>query len=337
VRIFVTGTAGFIGYHLAARLLADGHLVTGYDGMTDYYDPALKQARLKLLRRHNSFAEIRGMLEDRELLSRSVAEAAPEIIVHLAAQAGVRHSVEHPEAYVDSNLVGTSCLLEAARAAKPRHLLIASTSSVYGGNPTLPFRESDATDWPLSLYAATKKAAEAMSHAYAHLFAIPTTCFRFFTVYGPWGRPDMALFKFVSAVERGEPVELYGDGQMKRDFTYVDDLIEAVVRLMDLPPLEGKPVTLEPGQDSLSPVAPWRVVNIGGGQIMELSAFVAAVEATLGKTAQTRPMPMQPGDIRETWASPELLRTLTGYVPSTPLDVGVRRFVEWYRSYAGSG
>jgi UDP-glucuronate 4-epimerase len=337
VRVFVTGTAGFIGYHLAARLLADGHEVTGYDGVTDYYDPALKEARLELLRVSRDFHEVRGRLEDKPLLETSVAEAAPEVIVHLAAQAGVRHSLEHPQDYVDANLVGTGNLLEAARATKPRHLLIASTSSVYGGNTAVPFRETDAADWPLSLYAATKKAGEAMSHTYAHLFSIPTTCFRFFTVYGPWGRPDMALFRFAAAIEQGEPVELYGDGRMRRDFTYVDDLVDGIVRLLDVVPEQGNPVAVAGGEDSLSPVAPWRVVNIAGGQPEELTALVTAAEAAFGKKVQQRLLPMQPGDVRETWASPDLLRALTGYVPATPLAEGVRRFVEWYRAYAGSG
>jgi UDP-glucuronate 4-epimerase len=337
VRVFITGTAGFIGYHLAARLLGDGHHVTGYDGVTDYYDPRLKETRLKLLRLNRNFHEVRGMLEDGALLKGSVADARPEIIVHLAAQAGVRHSLEHPQDYVNANLVGTGNLLEATRATKPKHLLMASTSSVYGGNLAVPFRETDATDWPLSLYAATKKANEAMSHTYAHLFSLPTTCFRFFTVYGPWGRPDMALFRFVTAIERGEPIELYGEGRMRRDFTYVDDLIEAVVRLIEVPPVPGKPVPAAKARDSLSPVAPWRVVNIGGGEPVDVLALVDAVEASLGKRAERRLLPMQPGDARETRAAPDLLRALAGYVPATPLAEGVRRFVAWYRDYTGRG
>ena len=336
MRVFVTGTAGFIGYHLAARLLADGHLVTGYDAVTDYYDPALKEARLKLLKVSRNFHEVRGRLEDKALLDSSVDEAAPGAIVHLAAQAGVRHSLDHPHDYVEANLVGTGNLLEAARAAKPKHLLIASTSSVYGGNSSVPFRETDAADWPLSLYAATKKANEAMSHTYAHLYSIPTTCFRFFTVYGPWGRPDMAVFRFVDHIERGEPIELYGEGRVRRDFTYIDDLVEAMVRLIEVPPVAGKPVAAGDVRDSLSPVAPWRVVNIGGGQSVEVTALLTAIEAVLGKHAERQLLPMQPGDARETWAAADLLRALTGYVPATPIEEGVRRFVAWYRDYAGS-
>ena len=333
MKVFVTGTAGFIGYHLAQRLLAEGHLVTGYDGLTDYYDPALKQARLDRLRRHNGFTDIRGMLEDGELLGRSIEGFAPDVIVHLAAQAGVRYSLEHPETYVQSNFDGTFQLLEAAKAARPKHLLFASTSSVYGGNNAVPFRETDAADWPLSIYAATKKAGEAMTHAYAHLHGLPTTCFRFFTVYGPWGRPDMALFRFAAAIEKGEPIDVYGEGRMRRDFTYIDDLVEAVIRLIALPPEQGTPVPVEGGQDSLSPVAPWRVVNIAGGQPVELTGFIAALEAAMGRSAEKRLLPMQPGDVRETHAAPDLLRALTGQVPETPIAEGIGRFVEWYRAY----
>jgi UDP-glucuronate 4-epimerase len=333
MKVFVTGTAGFIGFHLAQRLLSEGHLVTGFDGVTDYYDPRLKQRRLDLLRRHNSFTEVRGMLEDQPLLQHSIEAFAPDVIVHLAAQAGVRYSIEHPDTYIQSNLVGTFHLLEAARAVQPKHLLLASTSSVYGGNTDMPFREGVRTDWPMSLYAATKKANEAMSHSYAHLFGIPTTCFRFFTVYGPWGRPDMALFKFAAAIEKGEPIEIYGEGRMQRDFTYIDDLIEGIVRLIATPPEQGKPVESEGDIDSLSAVAPWRVVNIGGGQPVQLMDYVGAVEAALGRTAEKRMLPMQAGDVRETYAAPDLLRALTGFVPSIPVTEGVRRFIEWYRAY----
>ena len=337
MKVFVTGTAGFIGFHLASRLLSEGHLVTGFDGVTDYYDPALKRRRLAELRRHNSFTEVQGMLEDQPLLNHAVEAFAPDVIVHLAAQAGVRYSVEHPESYIQSNLVGTSHVLEAARAVKPQHLLLASTSSVYGGNRDVPYRESAAADWPVSLYAATKKANESMSHSYAHLFGIPTTCFRFFTVYGPWGRPDMSLYKFVSAIEKGEPIEIYGEGRMQRDFTYIDDLVEGIVRLIATPPEQDKPVEVEGGQDSLSPVAPWRVVNIGGGHPVELMDYVAAIEAAMGRTAIKQMLPMQMGDVRETYAAPDLLRALTGFVPSTPMEEGVRRFIAWYRDYTATG
>jgi UDP-glucuronate 4-epimerase len=333
VKAFVTGTAGFIGFHLARRLLADGHQVAGYDGITPYYDPALKQRRVALLRAFSGFSQVEGMLEDKPLLDETVARAQPDVIVHLAAQAGVRYSVDHPETYVQSNLVGTFNLLEAARAIAPSHLLIASTSSVYGGNQQRPFRESEAADWPVSLYAASKKACEAMSHSYAHLFDIPTTCFRFFTVYGPWGRPDMALFKFVDAIESGKPIEVYNGGNMRRDFTYVDDLVEAVLRLIDKPPVTGHPIQSKGVTDSLSPVAPWRTINIGGGQPVGLMDFISAIETSLGHKADKRMLPMQLGDVEETWASPDLLRVLTGYVPDTPIAKGVDAFVAWYREH----
>jgi UDP-glucuronate 4-epimerase len=260
------------------------------------------------------------------------------MIVHLAAQAGVRYSLEHPEAYVSANLDGTFNVLEAAREAKVRHLLFASTSSVYGGNTRMPFRETDLTDAPMTLYAATKKAGEAMSHSYAHLWEIPTTCFRFFTVYGPWGRPDMALFKFVAAIEQGEPIEIYGEGRMRRDFTYVDDLVEGIVRLMATPPERGNPISADGVTDSLSPVAPWRVVNIAGGQPVELLDYVETIERQLGRKAIRKLLPMQMGDVAETHADAGLLRALTGFVPGTSVEVGVQAFVEWYRAeYSPSG
>jgi len=328
VKIFVTGSAGFVGFHLARRLLAQGHRVVGYDGMTDYYDVALKRRRHGLLLEHPGFTAIEGMLEDKALLERGIATFAPEIVIHLAAQAGVRHSIEAPQDYVSSNLVGSFNLLEAVRVHKPNHLLIASTSSVYGGNGTMPLRESEAADYPLSFYAATKKAVEAMSHSYAHLFAIPTTCFRFFTVYGPWGRPDMALFKFVAAMLADEPIEVYGEGLMRRDFTYIDDLVEAIRRLADCVPGAEAAV---PG-DSLSPVAPWRVVNIAGGHPVGLLDFIEAIERVLGRSARRHLLPMQPGDMVDTCADPGLLRRLIGYVPVTDLDAGVRAFIDWYVS-----
>lgn len=331
MRVFITGTAGFIGFHLARRLLADGHQVVGYDGMTPYYDVALKRARHALLRQSNHFVAIEAMLEDGAALGAAVADLAPEIIVHLAAQAGVRYSLEAPQTYIDANLVGTFNLLEAARQAGPRHLLLASTSSVYGGNATMPFAEADRTDFPVSLYAATKKAGEAMSHAYAHLHGLPTTCFRFFTVYGPWGRPDMALFKFVDAIERGVPIDIYGMGRMRRDFTYVEDLVEAITRLMAAAPVTGQPIAAEGVTDSLSPVAPWRSVNIAGGQPVELMDFIGAIETQLGRSAEKRLLPMQAGDVVATTADARLLEALIGYVPQTPIDQGIAAFIAWYR------
>ncbi len=333
MKILVTGAAGFIGFHLSQRLLADGHEVAGYDGMTRYYDISLKQERLAILNQSNRFRFTRGMLEDKALLDATAADFGPDIIVHLAAQAGVRYSIEAPETYVSANLVGTFNVLELARQLRPKHLLIASTSSVYGGNETMPFEEVHRTDFPVSLYAATKKAGEAMSHSYAHLFGVPTTNFRFFTVYGPWGRPDMALFKFVTAMRKGEAIDVYGEGRMRRDFTYIDDLVEGIVRLMDAVPKRGEPVGTGMVADSLSPVAPWRTVNIAGGEPVGLLAFIEAIEKATGLSAQKRLLPMQQGDVTETYADASLLQALTGFVPRTSVEEGVRRFVEWHRTW----
>jgi UDP-glucuronate 4-epimerase len=337
MKVLVTGAAGFIGLHVADRLLTDGHEVLGFDGVTPYYDVELKRRRLELLQSHDAFRHAEAMLEDKAALESAVADFGPEVIVHLAAQPGVRYSLEAPEAYIASNLVGTFNLLEVAKEAKPRHLLLASTSSVYGGNEAMPFEESERTDFPVSLYAATKKASEAMSHSYAHLWKTPTTCFRFFTVYGPWGRPDMALFKFVAAILDGEPIDVYGEGLMRRDCTHVDDLVEGVVRLIDAAPVEGEPVEVEGGRDSLSPVAPWRVVNIAGGKPVPLMDFIAAVEGAVGTEAVKNMLPMQKGDVTATCADPALLRALTGFVPSTPVKKAAQDFVDWYRTEQDRG
>jgi UDP-glucuronate 4-epimerase len=330
MRFLVTGTAGFIGFHVARRLIADGHKVLGVDAMTPYYDVKLKEARHAVLARTNAFRCLIAPLEDAATLDSALAHERPDVIVHLAAQAGVRYSLENPRAYVDANLVGSYNVLEAARTAGVGHLLMASTSSVYGANVAMPFHETDRTDHPLTLYAATKKASEDMAHSYAHLWKIPTTMFRFFTVYGPWGRPDMALFKFVKATLAGEPIDVYGAGLMKRDFTFIDDLVEAIARLIDHPPREGEPVGAE---DSLSPAAPYRTVNIGGGQPVGLLEFIDSIERALGVPIQRRMLEMQKGDVPATWAAPELLRDLVGYVPDTPVETGVRAFVEWFRDY----
>ena len=330
MRILVTGAAGFIGFHLARRLIADGHHVSGYDGMTPYYDVRLKQARWAELCGASNFHGVVGLLEDLPKLSTFAGTEAPELIVHLAAQAGVRYSLENPRAYVDANLIGTYNVMELARIQGVKHFLLASTSSVYGANARTPFRETDRTDHPLTLYAATKKATEDMAHSYAHLWKIPTTAFRFFTVYGPWGRPDMALFKFVAATLKHEPIDVYGLGEMKRDFTYVDDLVESVVRLLDKAPREGEPIG---PIDSLSPSAPYRVVNIGAGQPVGLLPFIDAIERALELPIRRRLLEMQKGDVPATWAAPDLLHALTNYAPTTDIDTGVKAFVIWYRSY----
>lgn len=331
MRIFITGTAGFIGFHLARRLLADGHSVTGFDGITSYYDPALKRARLDILAQQAGFVQIEGMLENAEGLTAAVARAEAEVVLHLAAQAGVRYSLEAPQSYIQSNVVGTANLLEALRRHKPRHLIFASTSSVYGGNTKFPFAETDRADGPVSLYAATKKSGEAMVHSYAHLFDIASTCVRFFTVYGPWSRPDMAPIKFLSAMLEGRAIDVYGFGKMRRDFTYVDDLVAAIARLMDTVPVVGNPVE----HDSLSAVAPFRTVNIAGGKPTELMAFIRALEDAAGVEARLNMLPMQPGDVVATESDTRLLRALIGTVPETPVSEGIAEFVRWYKNQYG--
>ena len=335
-RALVTGTAGFIGFHLARHLLDAGWVVHGYDGMTDYYDVELKRARHARLAAHPAFTAHEAMLEDMGALEAAAGAAAPDLIVHLAAQAGVRYSLEAPRAYVEANLVGGFNLLEVARMHAPAHLMMASTSSAYGANADMPFAETHRADHPLTLYAATKKANEAMAHSYAHLWGIPTTMFRFFTVYGPWGRPDMALYRFVAAMQAGRPIELYNGGDMARDFTYVDDLVAGIAALLDRPPPPVAGRRAVHPADSLSPAAPWRVVNIGNGTPARLGDFVAAIEAAMGREAQKVLLPMQKGDVPATWADTALYEALTGApLPRTPLREGVAAFVDWYLARGG--
>ncbi|MFS8044359.1 NAD-dependent epimerase [Rhizobium sp. BR 314] len=331
MRYLITGTAGFIGFHLAKRLLDEGHFVVGFDGMTPYYDIKLKEKRTAILARSNGFKFVTGMLEDKAALDHAAELAEPDVIVHLAAQAGVRYSLENPRSYVDSNLTGSFNVLELARNLQPKHLLLASTSSVYGANEKIPFAESDKADEQMTIYAATKKSMELMAHSYAHLFNVPTTAFRFFTVYGPWGRPDMALFKFVDAIKNDRPIEIYGEGKMSRDFTYIDDLVEGIVRLIGVVPSEENRVVSDTVIDTLSKNAPFRVVNIGGGQPVGLMTFVETIETMLGRKAVRKMLPMQPGDVHNTYAVPDLLVALTGFKPHIEVDEGVRRFVEWYQ------
>lgn len=321
MRIFLTGSAGFIGMHLSARLLEQGHDVFGYDGLTNYYDVTLKQERLAVLARYTGFHSTIGMLEDQPALTAAFAAAAPEIVIHLAAQAGVRNPLSMQRTYLDANLTGTFNLLELCREARPRHLLFASSSSVYGQTDGSPSHESDNTDRPISLYAATKKSGEALTYSYAHLFGLPVTALRFFTVYGPWGRPDMALFKFVDAIENDRPITLFGEGRMQRDFTYVDDNIDAVAALVDLVP------------ERSGDLAPWRVLNIAGGQPVPLMRFISAIEAATGKQALVDHQPMQPGDVGSTSADASALQALTGRIPTIPVEEGITRFVGWYREW----
>ncbi len=332
-RVLITGTAGFIGFHLAKLLLAEGFRVHGYDGMTDYYDVTLKQKRHAMLLQNEGFSATEGMLEDEALVWSVAEEFKPDVIVHLAAQAGVRYSLENPRAYLDSNVIGTFNVMEAARKLEVRHLLMASTSSVYGANLDMPFQETEKADTQLTIYAATKKANESMAHAYAHLWTLPTTMFRFFTVYGPWGRPDLALFKFVDAILDGRPIDIYNHGDMHRDFTYIDDLVRGIRLLIDTPPVRpATPEDIEEG-DSLSPVAPFRVVNIGNSDKVRLLDFVDAIEDELGVKAIRNYMDIQPGDVPATWANAELLQNLTGYRPQTDIKDGIRDFVKWFRGY----
>ncbi|KQS80543.1 UDP-glucuronate 5-epimerase [Rhizobium sp. Leaf384] len=332
MRFLITGTAGFIGFYVAKKLLDQGHFVVGFDGMTAYYDIELKKKRHGILALSNGFKPVIGMLEDEAAVNYAADLAEPDVIIHLAAQAGVRYSLENPRSYVESNVVGSFNILETARRRKPRHLLLASTSSVYGSNEKVPFAESDKADEQMTIYAATKKSMELMAHSYAHLFDVPTTAFRFFTVYGPWGRPDMALFKFVDAIRNDRPIDIYGEGRMSRDFTYVDDLVEGIVRLVGVAPNESNRVITKGVNDTLSKHAPFRVVNIGGGQPVELLRFVETIETMIGKTAVCNMLPMQPGDVPRTYASPDLLVALTGFRPDISLEIGVAKFVEWYRT-----
>ena len=332
MRILVTGAAGFIGFHVARRLLERGDTVVGLDNLNAYYDVSLKQARLALLRDAPRFEFARAELADRGAMERVFASGRFDAVVHLAAQAGVRYSVENPHAYVESNLVGFMNVLEGARHHATGHLVYASTSSIYGLNAALPFAEEQNTDHPVSLYAATKKANEAMAHSYAHLYGVPCTGLRFFTVYGPWGRPDMALFKFTRGILAGEPIPVFNQGKMVRDFTYVDDIVEGVVRVTDRAPAP------DPAWDAKQPSAatssaPWRVFNIGNHQRVELMRYIEALEKAVGLKARLELLPMQAGDVQATEADTSALERLTGFRPRTPVEQGVRRFVEWYRGY----
>ena len=332
-KVLITGTAGFIGYHLATHMLEEGFQVIGFDGMTDYYDVTLKQRRHQMLLQNQNFTCVEAMLEDFETLHKLVEQTRPDIIIHLAAQAGVRYSLENPRAYIETNIVGTFNVMECAREFGVEHLLMASTSSVYGANTDMPFAETDQTDTQLTIYAATKKANENMAHSYAHLWKIPTTMFRFFTVYGSWGRPDMALSKFVDAALKGQPIDVYNNGDMARDFTYVTDLVHGICLLCDTPPVEpANPDDIAPG-DSLSPAAPYRTVNIGNNDKVQLLDFIDQIEAAIGQPIERNYMEMQQGDVPATWANTELLQSLTGYKPQTSVREGIGKFVAWYRDY----
>lgn len=332
MKVLVTGAAGFIGMHVALSLLQRGDTVIGVDSLNDYYDVTLKEARLKAIEAHPkaaNFSFIKLDLSDREATESLFATQQPQRVVHLAAQPGVRYSLINPHAYVSSNLVGFTNVLEGCRHNQVEHLVYASSSSVYGGNTKMPFSEQDSVDHPVSLYAATKKANELMAHTYSHLYGLPTTGLRFFTVYGPWGRPDMSPFLFADAILHGKPISVFNHGDMMRDFTYIDDIVEGVLRVLD------KPAQANPQHDSRNPDpsssgAPYRVFNIGNSQPEKLMDFIGALENVLGKTAEKNYLPMQPGDVKATYADTTALESWVGFKPNTPLTVGVKRFVDWY-------
>ena len=334
-KALVTGSAGFIGYFVAKRLLENGWHVVGVDSMNTYYEVALKRRRHAMLRKFPNFTAIESSIEQKGFLRQLFGGERFDLVVHLAAQAGVRHSIDAPEEYLDANLAGTYELLEAARSVPPQHILFASSSSVYGANEKVPYRETDKVDHQISFYAATKKAGETMTHTYAHLYYLPVTCFRFFTVYGPWGRPDMAHFKFTRLILRDEPIKVYNHGDMKRDFTFIDDLVDSIVALADIAPQGPKDRGAAIDGDSLSPVAPHRIVNIGNGAPVQLLDFIAAIEEACGVKAEKIMQPMQPGDVPATWADTALLKRLTGKQGHTDLREGIRQFVDWYREYYG--
>ena len=330
--MLVTGAAGFIGSHVALKLLERGEHVVGFDNLNDYYDVALKRARLERLAENSHFRFMQGDVADITATARLFDGENITRVVHLAAQAGVRYSLTNPHAYIQSNLVGFTNILEGCRHRKVEHLVYASSSSVYGGNQKLPFSEHDSVDHPVSLYAATKKANELMAHTYSHLFRLPTTGLRFFTVYGPWGRPDMALFLFTKAILEGRTIEVFNNGKMRRDFTYIDDIVEGVVRVLD------RPAEPDPSFDPMAPDparsnAPYRVFNIGNNQPVELMAYIEALETCLGQTAIKNFLPLQPGDVPATEADASELEAATGFAPCTPVSEGIKRFVEWYRAY----
>jgi UDP-glucuronate 4-epimerase len=331
-KILVTGAAGFIGFHLSQLLMKRGERMVGLDNLNAYYDVTLKESRLALLEKDSHFCFVRADLADRQALEDLFRAEKPEIVVHLAAQAGVRYSLENPHAYVDSNLVGFMNILEGCRHHQVRHLVFASSSSVYGANTRMPFSVHDNVDHPVSLYAATKKANELMAHSYAALYALPCTGLRFFTVYGPWGRPDMALFLFTRAILEDRPIDIFNEGRMKRDFTYIDDIVEGVTRVMERPPTPDAAWNGD-RPDPASSFAPYRIYNIGNHQPVALMDFISTLEGHLGRKAKKHFLPLQAGDVPATFADVDALRADTGFTPQTPIETGIGRFVAWYRDY----
>lgn len=332
MNIFVTGAAGFIGFHLCLALLKKGHRVVGLDNINDYYETKLKENRLSILNKDSNFSFIKADLANKETVNKAFDETKFDRVINLGAQAGVRYSLQNPDAYVNSNIVGFLNILEACRHHETPHLVYASSSSVYGMNTSMPFSVHDNVDHPVSLYAATKKSNELMAHTYSHLFGLPTTGLRFFTVYGPWGRPDMAPFLFTSAILEGRPIKVFNNGHMKRDFTYVDDIVEGVVRVADLIPQTNSSFDAS-NPDPATSKAPYKIYNIGNNQPVELLKFIETIEEKTGKKAEKIFMPMQAGDVVATYADVSDLMKDTGFSPSTPLDVGIGKFVDWYRDY----
>ena len=331
-KILITGSAGFIGFSLAKTLLDKGHYIHGYDCMSDYYDVTLKRARNKILQDYKKFSFTEEMLENQEVLNKAITNFKPEIIVHLAAQAGVRYSIEQPRIYLSSNITGTFNIIEAAHKVKVNHLIIASSSSVYGANTNIPYREIDKAQTQLSVYAATKKSTESIAHSYSNIWRLPITMLRFFTVYGPWGRPDMALFKFTKSIIKGEPIDIYNNGEMYRDFTYIDDIVSGIVSALDHI-AEPNPQWNSDKPDPATSRSPYRLYNIGNQQPVELMRYIEVLEECLGRKAEKNLLPMQPGDVPDTWADVGNLATDVGYRSTTPVEEGVKRFVDWYVEY----
>ena len=331
MKIFATGSSGFIGFHLSKKLLENGHSVHGFDSMNQYYDVKIKKARLKILKEYKKFSFTKNKLENNKILSNSILKFKPTVIIHLAAQAGVRYSIENPKAYMDSNITGTYNIIELAKKINIKHLLIASSSSVYGANKKLPFTETDKTETQLSLYAATKKSTESIAHSYSNIWKTPITMLRFFTVYGPWGRPDMAIFKFAKGIINKKKIDIYNNGKMYRDFTYIDDIVNGITALINKPPNLNQLGKIR--NDSLSPVAPFRILNIGNTKKVFLLDFINELEKQLGKKAIRNYMVMQKGDVNTTVSNTTLLKKITGYNPKTHYKIGIKKFLEWYSIY----
>ena len=331
MKIFVTGSSGFIGFHLSKKLLEKGHNVHGFDSMNKYYDVKLKRARLKLLKKYKKFSFTKNKIENKKILTHSILKFKPIVIIHLAAQAGVRYSIENPNAYMDSNILGTFNIIEVAKKINIKHLLIASSSSVYGANKKLPFTEIDKTDTQLSIYAATKKSTESIAHSYSNIWKIPITMLRFFTVYGPWGRPDMALFKFTKGIINKKRIDIYNKGKMYRDFTYIDDIVDGIIALINKAPNLNQLGKIK--NDSLSPVSPFRILNIGNTKKVFLLDFINELEKQLGKKAIRNYMSMQKGDVKITVSNTSLLRKITNYNPKTNYKTGIKKFLKWYLNY----